>query len=500
MNPERRTCARRILYSPEYLDMGADNGGVVVNLSEGGLGFQAVGPVEADSQIPLSFSLGPGYRIEVKARVVWVDAQGKVGGAVFGQLSKDSSSLIHEWLSKPEFEHETESMASVREEEAEERLPENESESNATQTRAMLKQPAEATSSQPVAAHSSGAAAAEPAAPIVAPAAPIPIAPVHNEAPVASASMPQEAPTVPAIAKAMRTTLPTALERKRERQEESTFSAVPSLSAWSRKDTSAGVRTPASSTALRPVPLRNAENIFARSRGGDPERSYGKRSPALLLFVIMIAAAISFAYYLRAHRRQIGEAIVRIGNSVAGTAASASTPISPSTQPAAAPPAGTASTTGNAAVPAAATAPAAVAKQEPAVAPAPRQLAKAGVSSPVPSGKSIGDQPARIRPEAASSAAGAAASLYSGQAEYQRAENYLNGKGVAQDSAEAAEWFWRSLEAGNTDAAVPLADLYLQGNGVSHSCTQARILLDAAAQKNNSQAIRKLAQLPESCQ
>lgn len=92
-----------------------------------------------------------------------------------------------------------------------------------------------------------------------------------------------------------------------------------------------------------------------------------------------------------------------------------------------------------------------------------------------------------------------AAGPYSGQAEYQRAENYLNGKGVDKDPAEAAEWFWRSLEAGNTTAAIPLADLYLQGNGVSRSCTQARILLDAAAQKDNPEAIRKLQQLPESC-
>ncbi len=76
----------------------------------------------------------------------------------------------------------------------------------------------------------------------------------------------------------------------------------------------------------------------------------------------------------------------------------------------------------------------------------------------------------------------------------------MNGTGVTQDYAQAAQWFWRSLEAGYTDAALPLANLYLEGNGVSRSCTQARILLDAAAQKNNAQAIQQLAQLPDNCQ
>jgi TPR repeat protein len=70
---------------------------------------------------------------------------------------------------------------------------------------------------------------------------------------------------------------------------------------------------------------------------------------------------------------------------------------------------------------------------------------------------------------------------------------------VPQDPATAAEWFWRSLEAGNTAAAVPLADLYIAGKGVSRSCVQARILLDTAARKGNPEAVHKLAELPANC-
>src|SRR5690348_11756438 len=119
MGSERRNCARRILYSPEYLDMGADNGGVVVDLSEGGLRFQAVGRIEANTDVPLSFSLGTGYRIDVEARVVWVSPRGNSGGVAFKKLSSDSRSLIREWLAKPEEEHRAEVAVATSEPEPE---------------------------------------------------------------------------------------------------------------------------------------------------------------------------------------------------------------------------------------------------------------------------------------------------------------------------------------------------------------------------------------------
>lgn len=104
------------------------------------------------------------------------------------------------------------------------------------------------------------------------------------------------------------------------------------------------------------------------------------------------------------------------------------------------------------------------------------------------------DQQAGASPPSSADLAESAA-----QSEFLRAQQYLTGSGVPQDPATAAEWFWRSLEAGNTAAAVPLADLYIAGKGVSRSCQQARILLDTAARKGNADAVHKLAQLPAKC-
>src|SRR5579859_6672601 len=100
MNIERRQHERQKLYSPEYVDMGAENGGVVVDLSEAGLGFHAVGRVEKGGNVTLSFSLGSGYRIAVRARVAWVGSDGKFGGTTFTALPADSRSIIREWLTK----------------------------------------------------------------------------------------------------------------------------------------------------------------------------------------------------------------------------------------------------------------------------------------------------------------------------------------------------------------------------------------------------------------
>ena len=54
---------------------------------------------------------------------------------------------------------------------------------------------------------------------------------------------------------------------------------------------------------------------------------------------------------------------------------------------------------------------------------------------------------------------------------------------------------WSSVQAGNTKAAVALADLYLRGDGVPVNCDQARVLLLVASKENNAEAIKKLQDL-----
>lgn len=56
---------------------------------------------------------------------------------------------------------------------------------------------------------------------------------------------------------------------------------------------------------------------------------------------------------------------------------------------------------------------------------------------------------------------------------------------------------WSSVQAGDTKAAVALADLYLRGDGVPVNCDQARVLLLVASKKNDAEATKKLQDLDE---
>lgn len=86
-----------------------------------------------------------------------------------------------------------------------------------------------------------------------------------------------------------------------------------------------------------------------------------------------------------------------------------------------------------------------------------------------------------------------------GAVELATAEKYLNGsQGTPRDSAEAAQWLWKAVGKGNLPATMALSDLYLRGDGVSKSCDQARLLLEAAARKGEPTATERLRNLQAS--
>jgi TPR repeat protein len=56
---------------------------------------------------------------------------------------------------------------------------------------------------------------------------------------------------------------------------------------------------------------------------------------------------------------------------------------------------------------------------------------------------------------------------------------------------------WSLVQAGDSAAAVTLADLYIRGDGVPVNCVQAKVLLLVASKKGNTAAIKKLRHLKE---
>jgi hypothetical protein len=629
MGSERRNCARRILYSPEYLDMGADNGGVVVDLSETGLRFQAVGRIEPNSDVPLSFSLGTGYRIDVAGHVVWVNPRGNSGGIAFKKLSSDSRSLIREWLSKPEAEHRAEAAVSTAESEDEQivslpgapqaplveaavsqaqpAIPATARQAPATELQAETSPEASPEASDvqlpkglvedereiarldeisapdvlvfdqdfpgPQPQVSELHAHPQPVAPVSQPSAPVsrpaPVPPLSAPSRASvnepasrnarAAAYPGVAPITGSIARQSKTGAMPAQRppaQKAASRPGASFSVAPSISAWGAKG-AAGPLIPNRPNPLKTgaplFPSRDAENIFARDRWVAPQleaesHPFRKAFFVLLTIGVLIVAALLLIAYQRGYRRQIGAVIEHVGSTVAdqsGVTSAAPTAAQRVDQPAnAATPGASSKTSPGTVSQPPANAPATGAPSHPASPPIPKPstnfASNSGITpadsssapavKPLPSqtsqtapgkepvtqaaasaptqapaasahpGQSGNQQAAKNPASSAASAASAASMQAFGQAEYLRAQRYLDGSGVTRDPTQAAEWFWRSLEAGDTNAALPLADLYLHGEGVSQSCIQARILLDAAVRKGNAEAARRLGQLPENCQ
>jgi len=97
--PERRSQPRRRVLSLEYLDLGDSNGGIILNISEGGMYIQAVASLSADELSDLSFRIpGSGYPIETSGKIVWVGESRKDAGIQFVNLPEEARLKLREWV------------------------------------------------------------------------------------------------------------------------------------------------------------------------------------------------------------------------------------------------------------------------------------------------------------------------------------------------------------------------------------------------------------------
>jgi TPR repeat protein len=65
------------------------------------------------------------------------------------------------------------------------------------------------------------------------------------------------------------------------------------------------------------------------------------------------------------------------------------------------------------------------------------------------------------------------------------------------NSTDDVPTLWTLVEGGDTRAELTLADRYILGAGVTQSCAQARVLLEAALKRGSDEAKRKLDELPQ---
>src|SRR6266852_6485158 len=97
---ERRQYPRHQAKSLAYLDIGPDNGGIVLNLSEGGIAVQAAGPLSDEPLVGLRIQLPKSVKkLEASGKIAWTSESKKEAGLEFVDLPEATRLQIRDWLS-----------------------------------------------------------------------------------------------------------------------------------------------------------------------------------------------------------------------------------------------------------------------------------------------------------------------------------------------------------------------------------------------------------------
>ena len=120
VSTQRRRAPRMTVKEPAYVNLDSDNGGIVLNVSEGGLCFESTAPVDRTETIRLWFSygrqrvgaaVGQAWKdqpqtevvsrfIETGSELAWADETRKRGGLKFTNLSAEAREQIRDWIAE----------------------------------------------------------------------------------------------------------------------------------------------------------------------------------------------------------------------------------------------------------------------------------------------------------------------------------------------------------------------------------------------------------------
>jgi TonB family protein len=97
--PERRQHQRREPRELTYIDLGPDNGGLLLNVSEGGLGFDGIAPLRDGQEVLVEFRLpGTSNLIRATCQFARQEDQARGGGLKFVDLTDEARQQIKEWV------------------------------------------------------------------------------------------------------------------------------------------------------------------------------------------------------------------------------------------------------------------------------------------------------------------------------------------------------------------------------------------------------------------
>jgi hypothetical protein len=97
----RRRSDRQRVKTIAYIDLGSSNGGMLIDVSEGGLSFQGIHPLQAGQVFSVDFKL-PGINQSFKStgQIVWLNDSRKGGGLRFVEPLEETRNLLKGWLAE----------------------------------------------------------------------------------------------------------------------------------------------------------------------------------------------------------------------------------------------------------------------------------------------------------------------------------------------------------------------------------------------------------------
>jgi PilZ domain len=84
-----------------YMNLQAGNGGILVDVSRTGLGFQAAEPIDTTAPVNFKIAAGAIGAIELTGELIWTDRARKRGGLRFGHVPIEVRQQIQNWLERP---------------------------------------------------------------------------------------------------------------------------------------------------------------------------------------------------------------------------------------------------------------------------------------------------------------------------------------------------------------------------------------------------------------
>jgi hypothetical protein len=446
MGPEERRGSTRVkLEKLAYINLPSGNGGIVLDVSSEGLGFQAAASLEAAGPTRFRLLVGSVDQIEAAAELRWIDETGKRAGLRFTDLPDEVRDQVRIWLGQPRL----------------------------TPTRSNDAPPTPGAGAEFVPARKRG------------------LVPVEQR----EASHSSDGSGVPSVAM--------NVNASGNRRATSRLSPEPPsepmglLPALPVRRTMATASPDSRLATFPPEHFPAAPTALVLEKSNAPSA----HNLASLVFFLMLGVAIGISSLV--YKGLAGKSLIRLGQRLSGesrrnpavrgpagisspgsdTAPVAKEPADPEIRPAPAPAAPNDR-------PRIADRSSASIDRPPADPSQPQSEAGAGSE---PSRESTPGFSARV--DADDRDHEVPRTGENGDAELAFAHRYLGEGGDREGTARAAQLLWLAVEKGSTAAEVELAGLYVRGEGVPKNCEQARVLLTAAHNEDSRRAEQELAEL-----